>query len=878
MKLRVRVPLLAVLLCAAAIVAGLASPPAPALTPAGDGWFWQNPQPMHIGEVDRLEFAGPSEVWAVGMGQGLGRSLDGGATWGIVATPVEGWLDVSFAGGDHVWLLAGGVVGQVAIRHTTDGGATWATSPLPRAQDLRSIDFVDATHGFAIGSLLPTGAWDGPATFFWTTDAGATWQSRPLPPENRGGRVEFVDLQHGFIALGDGRVGATDDGGLTWRWVQTPATGSFFRDEIGLSFVDADHGVVHYDADDPGYDYTDSAVVTSDGGATWRKVTIAGVEIDDVTMLGAGHLVVLGHSATTFAGVCCTSSDGGATWQRHPMSLAGWRWKVAGWPGGSVCAVGPSTIVTSADAGASWQPRSGGFIDTLYDVDCAGGAVWALGARWDADSPFLLDFLVSLQEAWGWRPQMGVLLHAPDGVTWREEPLPDGLSLSAIAFGDQARGWAIGSTDVWSLDLDEGGDTVFATNDGGGSWASQLNLADRTFSHICAVDAGRAWAATPTSVFRTTDGGLTWQESALPSAGEVDDLVFADALHGWATGRDTGGVNNVVFATVDGGVTWQAHAFPQAEEPKALDAASFVDADHGWVLTGYYEEDQSLLRTADGGVTWSAVTVPPGWLNDVAFVSPDVGWAVGDGVFVTTDSGDTWADVGTGRTSGIDDTLLAVAAADATHAWAVGGGGSIISTLDTTADTAPPTTYDDFDRWWHDEDVTIALAAGDIGGSGVARTEYRVDGELEWRVGTNAVFRAPSTGLGDGLHYLTYRSVDGAGNAESSTVRRVAIDTRGPLVRGLKMARRVLPGSRVRIDFRVDDALSPEATVRVTVFSGPAWTTVKRSARSVVRTGRTVSVTFVAPRQPGAYYAEIRAVDLAGNPGWSNSLAFRVVR
>jgi len=252
MKRCVRVPLLAVLLCAAAIVAALSSPPAPALTPAGDGWFWQNPQPMRIGEVDRLEFAGPSEVWAVGMGQGLGRSRDGGATWGIVATPVGGWLDASFVGSDHVWLLAGRVIGQVTIRHTTDGGATWATSPLPRAQDLRSIDFVDATHGFAIGSLLPAGAYEGAATFFWTTDAGATWQSRPLPPENRGGRVEFVDAQHGFIALGDGRVGATDDGGLTWRWVRTPAKGSFFRDEIGLDFFDADHGVVHFDADDPG--------------------------------------------------------------------------------------------------------------------------------------------------------------------------------------------------------------------------------------------------------------------------------------------------------------------------------------------------------------------------------------------------------------------------------------------------------------------------------------------------------------------------------------------------------------------------------------------------------------------------------------------------
>ncbi len=280
-------------------------------------------------------------------------------------------------------------------------------------------------------------------------------------------------------------------------------------------------------------------------------------------------------------------------------------------------------------------------------------------------------------------------------------------------------------------------------------------------------------------MFRTTDGGLTWQESRLPAPGEVDDLVFVDALHGWATGRDTGGVNNVVFATVDGGVTWQAREFPQAEDPKALDAASFVDADHGWVLAGYYEEDQSLLRTADGGVTWGSVTVPPGWLNDVAFVSPDVGWAIGDGVYMTTDGGDTWTDVGVGIDGGLDEgALMAIVAADATRVWTVGGGGSILSTLDTTADTAPPTTYDDFDRRWHDEDVTIALAAGDIGGSSVARTEYRVDGELEWRIGASALFRAPETGLGDGLHYLTYRSVDAAGNAETSTVRRVAIDTR----------------------------------------------------------------------------------------------------
>ena len=96
---------------------------------------------------------------------------------------------------------------------------------------------------------------------------------------------------------------------------------------------------------------------------------------------------------------------------------------------------------------------------------------------------------------------------------------------------------------------------------------------------------------------------------------------------------------------------------------------------------------------------------------------------------------------------------------------------------DTTAPTTDAKGYDD---GWHNHPVTVSFKAKDNpGGSGVAKTEYKLDAG-SWTMGTSVTVAAPAGGANDGTHSIAYRSTDEAGNVEAAKTCTVSIDTRRP--------------------------------------------------------------------------------------------------
>ena len=88
-------------------------------------------------------------------------------------------------------------------------------------------------------------------------------------------------------------------------------------------------------------------------------------------------------------------------------------------------------------------------------------------------------------------------------------------------------------------------------------------------------------------------------------------------------------------------------------------------------------------------------------------------------------------------------------------------------------DAAAPVTSDDAPTGWSKTGV-VKLTATDNGGSGVAATEYKLDGGA-WTSG------AQVTVTGDGVHTLAYRSTDALGTVEADKTATVRIDTKPPL-------------------------------------------------------------------------------------------------
>ncbi|ULL17083.1 hypothetical protein DVH26_23145 [Paenibacillus sp. H1-7] len=87
-------------------------------------------------------------------------------------------------------------------------------------------------------------------------------------------------------------------------------------------------------------------------------------------------------------------------------------------------------------------------------------------------------------------------------------------------------------------------------------------------------------------------------------------------------------------------------------------------------------------------------------------------------------------------------------------------------------DITAPTTKDDAPENWSNKDVTVTLTASDSG-SGIASTYYSIDGGAQ-QEGSSVTVTT------EGVHTLTYWSVDKAGNVEAKRTAAVRIDKTAP--------------------------------------------------------------------------------------------------
>ncbi|MCG3118269.1 MAG: Ycf48-like protein [bacterium] len=274
------------------------------------------------------------------------------------------------------------------------------------------------------------------------------------------------------------------------------------------------------------------------------------------------------------------------------------------------------------------------------------------------------------------------------GAKWTPVSVPNLLRINDIYFADAKTGWAC-----------QGAGRILKTTNGGASWTEIATGTPRAFLAMHFVDAKTGWAVGGGSVYRviykTTDGGNTWTAQNVPNGEALMDVFFINATTGW-----TVGMNGAIFKTTDGGANWVAQNSGRAYD--WLECVYFKDADIGFV-----GGSEGLLQTTDGGATWTFTDLA-GWVDDLVFIDPQNGFAVGaissqlskgidgagtidvggggDRTWQTTDGGKTWKETLQSGTK----WLLRAFFTDRNSGWGIGSLGAIMKYTDALPLPAPP--------------------------------------------------------------------------------------------------------------------------------------------------------------------------------------------
>ena len=429
---------------------------------------------------------------------------------------------------------------------------------------------------------------------------------------------------------GSGTIYMTAFGGGILKSVDSGSTWSAVNNGLTDLTVDA----ITVDASSPQTVYAGAlggVIKSDDGGSTWRNLpSISGAVTSlaaDPNRPGVVYVCVVQNLAN---GSLRKSVDGGATWTTiFPTTAA--IYKIAIDPMNSDILYLPTIghgAFKSTNGGQTWAP-----LPALTSA-----AVWAIA----------IDPRNS-QVLYAGTNEDGVWKSTDAGMTWRPTGSSPQYPVYAIA---------VDPSPAHTIYAGTNGGGVWTSPDDGDTWksAGPPNNVVRALAVDPAagtVFAGTNWAG----VLASADLGATWTvlDTGIDRANKPGYGMWIDPRNNQNILMGFEGVVGLM-GTQDGGVTWSAAG--QGFTGMGSRGVAFDPTDSRRVYAGAVVGSM-LFKSSDSGRTWSrrffgspavyviAVAVDP--------VNPNIVYAgtQNEGIFKSTDYGDTWAAAGSGLSGAI---------------------------------------------------------------------------------------------------------------------------------------------------------------------------------------------------------------------------------
>ena len=516
--------------------------------------------------------------WITGNNGTILKTNNGGGTWERVTLNTAGndLYEVVFYGEDHGWMV--GSAGS--IWYTQDGGNTWDQSMNGIVQNLYDVDFANENIGWAVGVT---------GKIFKTTNGGQDWTEQSSGTNMDLYSVRFLNSMVGWASGDNGTILRTRDGGQSWTALSSGTT----EDVLSIDFTSPQRGVATC--------RNGVLLATNDGGDTWLQETVTSGDVWDVGL--ASHICLIGgEDYLNFLNAPAPLPDPTPGWESINSPVDEALIDVTFLDDQVGIAVGyDGTILRTTDQGLTWTEIPSGTDKNLSSVDFKGNIGYISG-------------------------QNRTMLRSDDGgLTWRTLTTGgvfDSYFLKVQVYDDKV---------AWALDQGDG--QVLYTVDSGYTWTPGTGIPtatldtdlrnfefyDRNLGYVQHFDD----ATNESTLFRTQDGGLTWESFWVYDS----DLVYTNINNLFILDRNTMWVSGfkVILKTEDGGLTWE-----NLTDVSSARAMYFTDPVRGWGIGG--DAGTSIIHTTNGGVFWVSQGSQEGYMSTVEnyhMINDEVGIAVG---------------------------------------------------------------------------------------------------------------------------------------------------------------------------------------------------------------------------------------------------------